>query len=65
MFDNTIQGWNPFFSIQLDKSTDVANCAQLMLYVCYIKELSVQEEFLFCHRLPSSHYSQRNLQGFE
>ena len=40
---------SPFFSIQLDESTDVANCAQLMVYVCFIKELGVQEEFLFCH----------------
>nr|XP_033506785.1 zinc finger BED domain-containing protein 5-like [Epinephelus lanceolatus] len=44
---------SPFFSIQLDESTDVANCAQLMVYVRFIKELSVQEEFLFCHPLPA------------
>ncbi|KAM3835905.1 zinc finger BED domain-containing protein 5-like [Diretmus argenteus] len=42
-----------FFSIQLDESTDVANCAQLMVYVRFIKELSVQEKFLFCHPLPA------------
>lgn len=41
------------FSIQLDETTDVANCAQLMVYVHYVKELSVHEEFLFCHPLPS------------
>ncbi|XP_073337223.1 zinc finger BED domain-containing protein 5-like [Pagrus major] len=44
---------SPFFSIQLDESTDVANCAQLMVYVRFIKELSAQEEFLFCHPLPA------------
>lgn len=44
---------SPFSSIQLDKSTDVTNCAQLMVYVRYTKELSVQEEFLFCHSLPA------------
>ncbi|XP_061587400.1 zinc finger BED domain-containing protein 5-like [Cololabis saira] len=44
---------SPFFSIQLDGSTDVANCAQLMVYVRFIKELDVQEEFLFCHPLPA------------
>jgi hypothetical protein len=44
---------SPFFSIQLDESTDVANCAQLMVYVRYIEELSVQDEFLFCHPLPT------------
>ncbi|XP_075340393.1 SCAN domain-containing protein 3-like, partial [Odontesthes bonariensis] len=47
---------SPFFSIQLEESTDVASCttcAQLMVYVRYIKELGVQEEFLFCHPLPA------------
>ncbi|XP_060780911.1 zinc finger BED domain-containing protein 5-like [Neoarius graeffei] len=44
---------SPLFSIQLDESTDVANCAQLMVYVRYIKELSVEEEFLFCYPLPT------------
>jgi len=44
---------SPYFSIQLDESTDVASCAQLMVYVPYIKELSVQEDFLFCHPLPA------------
>ncbi|XP_056243076.1 zinc finger BED domain-containing protein 5 [Seriola aureovittata] len=44
---------SPFFSIQLDESTDVANCATLMVYVRFIKELNVQEEFLFCHPLPA------------
>lgn len=34
---------SPFFSIQLDESTDVANCAQLMVYVRIIKELGVQD----------------------
>ena len=27
--------------------------AQLMVYVRYIEELSVQDEFLFCHPLPT------------
>ncbi|KAF7643440.1 hypothetical protein LDENG_00239380 [Lucifuga dentata] len=44
---------SPFFSIQLDESTDVANCAQLMVYVRYIKELSIQDELFFCHSLPA------------
>jgi len=45
-----------FFSIQLDESTDVASCAQLMVYVCYIKELSVQEEFHVLSSSASLHY---------
>ncbi|XP_032376013.1 zinc finger BED domain-containing protein 5-like [Etheostoma spectabile] len=44
---------SPSFSLQLDESTDVANCAQLMVYVRFVKELNVHEEFLFCHPLPS------------
>uniref|UniRef100_A0A3Q2PQY9 Uncharacterized protein n=1 Tax=Fundulus heteroclitus TaxID=8078 RepID=A0A3Q2PQY9_FUNHE len=44
---------SPAFSLQLDETTDVANCAQLMVYVRYVKELNVNEEFLFCHHLPS------------
>ena len=44
---------SPYFSIQIDESTDVANCAQLMTYVRYIREVNVQEEFLFCHFLTA------------
>ena len=38
--------------IQLDESTDVSNCSQLICFVCYIKEKKVEEEFLFCQPLP-------------
>ena len=34
-----------FFAIQLDETTDVAN-----LYVCYIHEGHLEDEFLFCER---------------
>ena len=36
------------FSIQLDESTDVANCSQLLVYVRYIYEGYFKDEFLFC-----------------
>ena len=39
-------------SIQLDESTDVSNCSQLICFVRYIKEKKVEEEFLFCQTLP-------------
>ena len=39
------------FSIQLDESTDVSNCSQLLVFVRYVKECAVHEEFLFCERL--------------
>ena len=40
-----------YFAIQLDESTDVTNFAQLMMYVRYEFEQSVEEEFLFCEPL--------------
>ena len=39
-------------SIQLDESTNVSNCSQLICFVRYIKEKKVEEEFLFCQPLP-------------
>lgn len=38
-------------SVQLDESTDVYNCSQLMVYIRYVKEQNVIEEFLFCEPL--------------
>jgi hypothetical protein len=40
-----------YFAIQLDESTDITNFAQLMTYVRYEFEQSVEEEFLFCESL--------------
>ena len=42
------------FSIQLDKSTDVASCSQLLVFVCYIHMENVKEEFLYCKALETS-----------
>ena len=41
-----------YFAIQLDESTDITNFAQLMTYVRYEFDQSVEEEFLFCESLP-------------
>nr|KAF6360181.1 hypothetical protein mMyoMyo1_011133 [Myotis myotis] len=41
----------PIFSIQLDESTDVANCSQLLDYVRYINDGDFKDEFLFCKPL--------------
>ncbi|XP_036027915.1 protein ZBED8-like [Onychomys torridus] len=41
----------PIFSIQLDESTDVANCSQLLVYVRYINDGDFKDEFLFCKPL--------------
>ena len=39
------------FSIQLDESTDVANCFQLLVYVRHIYEGDFKDELLFCKPL--------------
>ena len=38
------------FSIQLNESTDVAACAQLMVFARYISGEYFKENFLFCHK---------------
>ena len=39
------------FSIQLDESTDVASCSQLLVFARYVHSGSFKEEFLFCSPL--------------
>ena len=41
-------GW---FCLQLDESTDVASCAQILVFVRYINKLDFNDEFLFCEQL--------------
>ena len=38
--------WESGFAIQLDESTDVTNCAQLLIFVRYVGKEGVKEEFL-------------------
>ena len=42
------------FSIQLDESSDVANCSQLLVYVRYIYEGDFKDEFLLCKPLETT-----------
>lgn len=42
------------FAIQLDESTDISACAQLLAYTRYIKDSDFKEEFLFSHPLEST-----------
>ena len=37
-------GW---FCLQLDESTDVSSCAQLLVFVRYIYKFDFKDEFLF------------------
>uniref|UniRef100_UPI00358EC2D2 protein FAM200C-like n=1 Tax=Myxine glutinosa TaxID=7769 RepID=UPI00358EC2D2 len=42
------------FSLQLDESTDVASCSQLLVFARYLAGFSVKEEFLFCSPLKTT-----------
>uniref|UniRef100_UPI00358E7D1C protein FAM200C-like n=1 Tax=Myxine glutinosa TaxID=7769 RepID=UPI00358E7D1C len=41
-------------SIQLDESTDVSSCCQLITLVRYVNDGAVKEDFLFCEDLKTS-----------
>ena len=46
---------SPFpFSMQLDESTDVSQCAHLLAYVRYMHANAIKQEFLFCEPLSES-----------
>lgn len=45
---------SPMFALQLDESTDVASCSQLLVFTRYIKDDDVKEEYLFCKSLPTT-----------
>ena len=38
-------------SIQLDETTDVSNCSQLLVFARYVYQKEVKEKFLFCQPL--------------
>lgn len=42
-----------FFSLQIDESTDIAHCAQLLVFIRYIFDSELKEDFLFCEELPT------------
>ncbi|KAK1336735.1 LOW QUALITY PROTEIN: hypothetical protein QTO34_002770 [Cnephaeus nilssonii] len=44
----------PIFIIQLDESTDVANCSQLLVYMRYINDGDFKDEFIFCKPLETT-----------
>uniref|UniRef100_UPI00358F67E6 SCAN domain-containing protein 3-like n=1 Tax=Myxine glutinosa TaxID=7769 RepID=UPI00358F67E6 len=45
---------SPLFSFQLDESTDVHSCSQLLVFVRYIHSDDIKEEFLFCSALETT-----------
>ena len=44
---------SPLFAFQVDESTDVALCSQLVVFVRYIHEYDIKNEFLFCTSLKT------------
>ncbi|XP_044151372.1 protein ZBED8-like [Bufo gargarizans] len=42
------------FSLQLDETTDVSNLSQLAVFVRYVKDDVIKEEFLFCKPLTTT-----------
>lgn len=45
---------SPFYAIQCDETTDVANLSQLMVYVRFVGSTSIEEEILFCQPLETT-----------
>ena len=42
------------FALQLDKSTNVTNCSQLLVYVCFTQNDAVRTELLLNHEVSTS-----------
>ena len=45
---------SPVYSLQLDESTDVASCSQLLVYVRYLDGEAMKEEYLFSEPLATT-----------
>lgn len=45
---------SPLFSFQVDESTDVISCAQLLVFVRYVHSSDIKEDFLFCAALDTT-----------
>ncbi|XP_043943211.1 zinc finger BED domain-containing protein 5-like [Protopterus annectens] len=46
------------FAIQVDESTDVANCAILLVIARYVKDNEVEENLLLCHSLSQRRWGE-------
>ena len=45
---------SPILAIQLDESVDVANLSQLIVFVRYVYDQSIEEDLLFCRQLETT-----------
>ena len=52
------------FAIQLDESTDVTACAQLLVFVRYVSDEDFKEDFSFCHTLDSTTRGEDKVSNF-
>lgn len=54
--DQVVEGIksSPWFAVQCDESTDVANCCQLLVFARYIYEDNIKEELLFVKDLKTT-----------
>jgi len=41
------------FCLQIDETTHISKCAQLLAYIRYVYESEMEEELLFCHQLET------------
>ena len=44
---------SPVFAIQCDESTDIAQCAQFLMYARFVSGNNIKEEILFCRPMES------------
>ena len=49
-----VQGSGYGFAIQLDESTDVSNCAQLLVYVRYVTKYAIRSELLLINEIRTT-----------
>ena len=45
---------SPVFALQLDETTDVSIFSQLLVYIRYVTDERINEEFLFCQPLETT-----------
>lgn len=45
---------HPYIFVQIDESTDVSGCAQLVAFVRFQADERIVEEILFCNALPTN-----------
>ena len=45
---------SPLFSFQIDESTDVSSCSQILVFVSYINSCDIKDKLLFCSALETT-----------